>query len=169
VSASRRFDAAADGPSGGAGPLADTDPPLGEREALTMAYVDDELEPGARRRFEAMMADDPELAAEVAAHRVMLDLGHSSGQLEPSEREVRRFWSRFYNRAEWRAGWILLGGGLAVLGTVGCYELIQVTGLSWIVKGAVLSILVGGGLLLWSTCRQRIRTRRFDRYRGVTR
>lgn len=145
------------------------DPPLSEREALMMAYVDDELEPAERRRFEEMMAEDLELAAEVASYRVMLDLGRTSGQLEPTDRELRRFWSRFYNRTEWRIGWGLLGGGALVLAGFGVYELIVVPGVPWIVKGAVLSVLAGGGLLLWSTVRQRIRTGRFDRYRGIVR
>lgn len=145
------------------------DPPITQQEALMMAYVDDELGLADRRRFEAMMVEDHELAAEVAAYRVMLDLGQSSGQLEPTDREVRRFWGRFYNRTEWRAGWTLMVGGLVVLGGIGVYELVQVTGVPWIVKGSVLSILLGGGLLLWSTVRQRLRTGRFDRYRGVTR
>lgn len=145
------------------------DAPLDERQALTMAYVDDELDPASRRRFESMLADDAELAAEVAEYRVMLDLGRSSGQLEPTDREIRRFWGRFYNRAEWRVGWTLLASGLLVLVGVGVYELVQVSGIPWLVKGAVLCTLAGGGILLWSTLRQRLRTCRFDRYRGVMR
>jgi len=40
-----------------------------DRLNRVMAYVDDELDDGARRAFEAEMAADPALAAEVAAHR----------------------------------------------------------------------------------------------------
>ena len=145
------------------------DPPLSDRDALMMGYVDDELDAADRRRFETMMADDPELAAEVAGYRSMIDLSRSSGTLEPTDRELRRFWSRFYNRAEWRVGWVLMIGGLIVLGSVGCYELVQIASVPWVVKGAVLSILLGGGILIWSTTRQKFRSSRFDRYRGVVR
>src|SRR5690606_26880248 len=120
---------------------AEVDEPLGERDALLTAYLDDELGPAERTRFEAMMADDPALAADVAAYRVMADLASSAVALEPTDRELRRFWSRFYNRAEWRTGWSLILVGLVALALVGCYELIRLH-VSWIVKAAVLSILI---------------------------
>ncbi len=148
-------------------PLPD-DPPLSEREALMMAYVDDELRADDRRRFEAMMADDPELAAAVSSHRVLLDIGRASERLEPTDRELRRFWAKFYNRAQWRLGWILILAGSAVLLGFGIYEL-WIAVLPIVIKIAILSIFAGGILLLWSTIRQRMKTGRFDRYRGILR
>ena len=147
----------------------DVDEPIDTRDALMMAYVDDELPPAEREAFEALLASDATLAAETAAYQVMCDLAASSGALEPTERELRRFWAKFYNRAEWRTGWTLMFVGLAVLSLTGCYELIRLAGVPWIVRGAALSILLGAALLLGSTIRQRLRTRRFDRYRGVVR
>jgi hypothetical protein len=54
---------------------------------------------------------------------------------------------------------VLLGYGL--------YELMQIE--SWIIKGSSGSLILGAGLLLWNTIRQKMRTHRLDRYRGVTR
>src|SRR5690606_3043502 len=68
----------------------DLDAPIDTRDALMMAYVDDELGPAEREQFEAMLATDATLAAETAAYRVMCDLATSSGALEPTERELRR-------------------------------------------------------------------------------
>jgi anti-sigma factor RsiW len=147
----------------------DTDRALNEREAMTMAYVDDELPSDERRRFESLLAEDRELAAEVADYQVMLDLGRAAARQEPTDHEMRRFWARLYNKVEWRIGWLLLGAGAAILFVLGVYELCLVTDLPWLVKGALLSMLAGGGLLLASTVRQRVRTTRFDRYRGVQR
>ena len=146
----------------------DDDPPLSEREALLMGYVDGELRLDDRRRFEAMMADDPELAALAAGHRVLLDIGRTSERLEPTDRELRRFWAKFYNRAQWRLGWLLVFLGGAVLLAFGAYELV-IADLHWMFKAGVLSVFVGGVLLLWSTIRQKVKTGRFDRYRGVLR
>ena len=146
----------------------DDDPPLGEREALLMAYVDGELRFEERRRFEAMMAEDPELAAMAADHRVLLDIGRASERLEPTDRELRRFWAKFYNRAQWRIGWLLIFLGGAVLIGFGAYELL-IADLHWMFKIGVLSVFAGGVLLLWSTVRQKVKTGRFDRYRGVLR
>jgi len=44
-----------------------------ERLEQVMAYLDGELDAAARKAFEADMAADPELAAEVAAHRGLAD------------------------------------------------------------------------------------------------
>lgn len=148
---------------------AENDPPLSERDALMMGYVDDELSSADRRRFETMMADDPALATEVADYRTMLDMGKASASLEPTEREMRRFWARFHNRAEWHLGWSLLLGGVAVLLAAGIYEVIISTTLSTMIKAALLSTMAGGAILGWSILRQRRIQLRFDRYRGVMR
>jgi hypothetical protein len=144
------------------------DTPLSERDALLMAYVDGELSAHDRRRFEAMMAEDAELAAIEAEHRMLLDIGRASERLEPTDRELRRFWAKFYNRAQWRTGWVLIFAGSAVAIGFGIYELV-IADLHWLFKTAILSIVLGGVLLLWSTIRQKVRTGRFDRYRGVLR
>lgn len=145
------------------------DPPLAEHEALMMAYVDDELQPEDRRRFESMMAADPGLAAEIADYQTMLELGRATAALEPTDRELRRFWSRFHNRAEWRLGWTLLLGGLAVLTCFGMYECVISDSLPTLVKVATLSVIAGGAILGFSILRQRRTQLRLDRYRGVTR
>ncbi|MCC6781266.1 MAG: hypothetical protein IT457_00370 [Planctomycetes bacterium] len=147
----------------------ETDPPLSEREALTMAYVDDELSHEERQRFEAMMAEDQALAAAVAEQRVMLDLGRAATSVEPTERELRRFWSRFHNRAEWQLGWTLLLGGLAVLAVFGICEVCLAEGLPTMVKVAVLCTIAGAAILCGSVLRQRKLQARLDRYRGVVR
>ena len=145
------------------------DPPLSPREQQMMAYVDDEMSLVERAEFERVMAADEVLAMETVRYRNLLDMSHSLKMQEPSDHEVRRFWSRFYNRTEWRLGWILLVAGAAVLAAHGMYLLLTTGAVSWLVKGSVLSLLVGGGLLIWNTWRLKLRTSRFDRYRGVTR
>jgi len=42
-------------------------------EAILMAYVDGELEPGARAQVEAAMAADPDIARRIARHRAFRD------------------------------------------------------------------------------------------------
>lgn len=147
----------------------DHDAPLDERERLLMAYVDDELDAEERARFERAMAEDPALAEEVAAFRSLLDLSRSMPLAEPTDQEVRRFWARFYNRTEWRLGWILLLGGLAVLVADGVYVVVTTGELDVVQKAGILAALAGTALLLWNTVRLRLRTSRFDRYRGVMR
>ena len=150
-------------------PVQTDDPPLTARQQQMMAYVDDELSPSERNAFEKLMEEDPELALESVNHKNLLDLTRSMALLEPSDREVRRFWARFYNRSEWRLGWCLFIGGLVVLMGEGLYLLVATDWLSGFGKAALLSVLLGAGILFWNTVRLRLRTSRFDRYRGVMR
>ena len=142
--------------------------PLTETQQLLMTYIDDEMGRSQRATFEKRLADDPELAAEAAEYRELMDMTQSMAVIEPTEQEMRRFWSRFYNRAEWRLGWVLLLAGLMVLVMEGLYFLVM-SGIGWHIKTAAISALVGVIVLLWNTVRLKIRTSRFDRYRGVMR
>ena len=150
-------------------PVRTDDPPLTAKQQQMMAYVDDELSPTERSAFEELIEADPELAMETASHKNLLDLSRSLALLEPSDREVRRFWGRFYNRSEWRLGWCMFIGGLVVLVGEGIYLLVATDSLEWYHKAALFSVLLGAGILLWNTVRLRLRTSRFDRYRGVMR
>ncbi|MHC5063005.1 MAG: anti-sigma factor family protein [Planctomycetota bacterium] len=148
--------------------LPSNDAPLTELQARSMAYIDDELDSKERTEFEELLAKDPELAAEVTGHQSLMHLTSSMALLEPGDHEIRRFWAHFYNRNEWRIGWFLLVMGVITLTGFGIFELL-ISGVHWIIKAAVLSALAGGCLVLWSAVRLKVRTARFDRYRGVMR
>lgn len=144
------------------------DAPLTERQARMMAYVDDELDADARRAFEQELAEDPVLAVEVAEYEQLLDLSRSLPLLEPTDHDMRRFWGRYYNRVEWRLGWVLLALGAIVLAATGLIELLLLD-LPWHVRVAIVFAFAGGAIVLCSTLRQRARAHRLDRYRGVLR
>jgi len=147
-------------------PAAGGDPPLSESERLLTGWVDGALSADERAAFERLVAADPELAAAAAQHKQLLDLSHSLHQLEPSDLETRRFWTRFYNRTEWRLGWcLLLGGSVLLFGFA--LEQLLVAELPLLVKIGVCAVLLGGGILTWNNVRLKLRSSRFDRYRGV--
>ena len=129
--------------------------PLSETQELLMAYVDDEMDPEQRADFQQRLADEPELAAEAAEFQELMDVHRTMAVIEPTEQEMR-------------LGWVLLMSGLVVLLAEGIYLLVA-SSVGWHVKGAALSVLLGGAVLLLNTIRLKIRTSRFDRYRGVMR
>ena len=147
---------------------AEPDKPLTETQQLLMAYVDDEMHPSQRVEFEKRLGEDTELAAQAAEFQELMDMTRDMAVVEPTEHEMRRFWAKLYNRAEWQMGWILLLVGLATLLIEGIYLLVF-SQIEWYIKGAVVSALLGGAILVWNTVRLKIRTSRFDRYRGVMR
>jgi anti-sigma factor RsiW len=140
-----------------------------DKQLLLTAWVDGELPPAERARFERMLTEDQSLAAEAAAQKAIADMTRSLSAFEPTEAEMRRFWSSFYNRTEWRIAWVLLIVGLVGLLGEGIYLLLTAQSLSWIIKTAAMSTLAGAALLVWNTARLKMRTSRFDRYRGVMR
>ncbi|MCA8940983.1 MAG: hypothetical protein KDB80_00360 [Planctomycetes bacterium] len=145
------------------------DAPLTDRQLQLMAFLDDEMSPEERARFQREINEDPELAIEVASYRNLVEVTASMRVMEPADHEMRRFWAKFYNRGEWRLGWILIFLGVSVLFGFGIYWLITHEAIPLPVKLAVLSVVAGALILLVNTLRLKIRTHRFDRYRGVLR
>ena len=73
-----------------------------------------------------------------------------------------------YRPAFFASASLLLAAGLLILVGEGIYLLLT-SHTGWHIKAAAISTLVGVVVLLWNTVRLKIRTSRFDRYRGVMR
>jgi hypothetical protein len=145
------------------------EPTPSERQLLLTAWLDGEISPSDRTRFERLLTEDQALAAEATAQKNLVDMTRSLSTLEPTEAEMRRFWSNFYNRTEWQIAWVLLILGVIGLIGEGIYLLLTAADLSWVIKSAAICTLAGALLLVWNTARLKMRTSRFDRYRGVMR
>ena len=145
------------------------DAPITEREARMMAYLDDQLDAADRRAFEAELGTNPDLAIEVARFKTVCDLTDSMRMMEPADHEMRRFWAKFYNRGEWRLGWLLVVLGATTLVGFGLWECASTDELPWTVKCGMFAVTIGSALLLINTVRFKLRTHQFDRYRGVLR
>ena len=149
--------------------MSDSDTPLSELQMKLMTYIDDEMSAKDRSDFDRQLAADPKLAAEVAGLRAVDDATRGLQLAEPTDHEIQRFWWSFYNRGEWRLGWVLLLGGLLVLVGYALYLLIQDPEIHNTIKVATVTTLTGGLIVFWNVLRMKIRTRRLDRYRGVIR
>ena len=149
--------------------MSDSDSPLTQRQMQLMAYIDDEMPAQERTEFEQQLVLDSKLAAEVAEFRRLEDITKALQLAEPSDHEIHRFWESFYNRSEWRLGWILFVVGLAVLSGWGLFELLGNPDLPAIAKVAIVAALFGSSILFWNVLRIKLRTHRLDRYRGVIR
>ena len=88
---------------------------------------------------------------------------------EPTDAETARFWAGFYNRAERRAGWILLLLGLALLAGYASTRLTLADAIPLPVRLGLLGTGLGLFLLFVSVLRLRLRALPFDRYRGILR
>jgi len=138
-------------------------------QLLAMAYVDGELDEGARTELEDRMASAPEIAREVAELQRLAVLTRLVAPAEPMDHE----WARIHAEPTQRAG-SALAWTLVVIGTLG------VVGWSlWLVftdestsplfRGLFGMAVTGFALLFLLVAKNRLRTLPLDPYRDVQR
>ena len=135
-------------------------------ELVAMAYVDGELDEGARLSFEARLAQDPELCKEVAEYRSLQVLARSMAPPEPMDHE----WARLDEDPIQRSLRALGGAGL-LGGTVGlmAWSIYRLTQDEEPGARLVLALIFGLLVLLLATIRGRMRTYHLDPYRNIKR
>ena len=137
-------------------------------ELLCMAYVDDQLDAGARADFERRLADEPALAREVAALQRLELFARTAAPPEPVELAWRRLEAEPLQRTAVTLGWVATVAGALGLGAILVVLLWTARIPTW--ERVVLSLLVGGLTLVFLTvARRRWRSRPFDPYTAVRR
>ncbi len=140
---------------------------------LLAGYVDGELTAAEREAFEAELASDPELKAELQEFRELKEVTGMARYADLPDEVWETYWQSIYRKLERGVGWILFSLGAIVLLGFGLWE-----GLShlwanpeaplWLKLG--VSILGGGSVfLLVSYGRERLFAYNRDRYKEVTR
>ena len=140
---------------------------------LMTAALDGELESGEREQLDALLAADPELAAEWRQLNHLKELTQMSMISNPPEEQWGSYWQSVYNRIERGIGWILVSLGATVLVAFGLWEaigeLFADTDTPGFVKWAILALGTGSAMLLISVIREKIFVRRHDPYKEVER
>lgn len=137
-------------------------------QLLAMAYVDHELGESERTRFEARMAQEPQLAREVMELKRLVLISRTATPAEPIAHEWARLArSPLHRSLRAAATSLLLCGALAAL-IFGAYQL-WIS--QWNLGLRVAGLLVGAGLILslWAAWRARRRTQAYDPYRSIQR
>ena len=90
---------------------------------------------------------------------------------KPKDEVWKAYWSSVYNRLERKAGWIFFSIGLIVLFSLGIYELInqmfQDETTPLIIKLGIMSVMLGGAILLISVIKEQLFTRKRQRYKEI--
>ena len=139
---------------------------------LLSAYADGELEAADRAQVEAWLATD-ERAREELRRVVQMKAFTDHLALVPAPAEAwDEFHEKVYNRSERGLGWTLLSVGLAVVGlyvAVRILPFILSLALPAMVRIGLLLAIAGLLVLLVSAIRERLFTRKRDRYDDVRR
>lgn len=153
------------------------DPPTNQelnrfRQLMTGA-LDNELSAVEQAEFEQMLAASPERQNEWNQHRKLKELTMQLKFTHPPEEVWDRYGVNVYNRIERRAAWILVSLGAMVVLFFAGYKAVESmladTQTPWLAKGGILALLAGGVILFVSVLREKLFTRKTDKYREVQR
>jgi hypothetical protein len=135
---------------------------------MMTGYMDGELAPSDRERFETHLQECDRCQRqlrELVAIKEQLDMFKFK---EPTDAESERYWRSVYNRLERGFGWILFSLGAIILLCYGGFlvleEMLWDTEIPAMIKIGVVSLVVGGAALFVSLLRERLTTRKADRY-----
>jgi predicted anti-sigma-YlaC factor YlaD len=140
---------------------------------LLMGYLDDEISDQERVELEKHLTECDECTKELADFENLKSITDDITLYKPEDEVFDEYWSSIYNRIERSAGWIVLSvSGMLLLFYIGFKmidEIIADPNLSWVFKGALLAFIAALSVLLVSVLRERLNTRKKDRYKDVRR
>ncbi len=148
------------------------DEPLDRFHELAMKALDDELTAEERLEFEKYL-ENPELLREWQAFSKLREVTKTMKLKNPPEEVWDNYWLRVYNRLERGLAWVLFSIGAVVLIVYTLYQavedILQDAQLPLVVKVGILSLMIGGVILLVSVVREKFFVRKRDPYKEVQR
>lgn len=136
-----------------------------EFEVLLSGYLDGELGPAERERFELMLQERPSRRDDLASmQQLVAGTAAVYAGVRPPDAAWDDFLNGVYNRLERRAGWIFLCIGIAGLAIFGLVEFVFEPWASAIEKIILAAPVIGLAVLFISVLRHRLHARKTDRY-----
>jgi hypothetical protein len=149
------------------------DPNFDRFDELMTGELDGELSPAEQAEFERLLAASPERQKKWSEYKKLKELTMQMRFNDPPEEVWDGYWVGIYRRLERGLAWILVSVGLMVLLSYGGYktveEIFKDSQLPWLVKGGSLVLLVGGVVLFVSVLREKLFTRKTDKYKEIQR
>jgi ferric-dicitrate binding protein FerR (iron transport regulator) len=140
---------------------------------LMMAALDHEISEIERLELEEILGRNGELREEWERMRRVKEVTGMISLRKPPDEVWSTYWTSVYNRAERGLAWVLVSLGAIVLGSWGAWEFVSSflaeTETPFLVKGAVLILVIGGVILAVSVVREKLFTRSHDPYREIQR
>ncbi len=138
---------------------------------MLAGYVDGELSDEERQAFEAALAQDPELRAELEEFKRLQEVTGVMQYADLPDEVWDNYWQSIYRKTERGFGWILLSLGAIILLCFGLYEVMRELYVDsqiplW-VKIGVTAGGVGFIILLVSYIRERLFAYNRTRYKEV--
>jgi anti-sigma factor RsiW len=140
---------------------------------LMTGALDGELSAAEQAEFQQLLASAPARQQEWNEYRKLKEVTMKIKFTEPPPEVWDRYWVNVYNRIERRVAWILVSlGAMVVLFFAGIKAVESVLAdaeMPWLVKVAILTLLAGGVILFVSVLREKLFTKKTDRYKEIQR
>jgi hypothetical protein len=150
-----------------------TDEEMNRFRMLLMAAVDGELSAEDEREFKKFLSISPDCQREWEEYRKLKEATMQLKFTQPSEEVWDRYWLNVYNRIERGLGWILTSIGAMIVLFYGAFKavksIIADPKLEWFMKAGILAVLGGLVILLISVLREKLMTRKTDKYKEIQR
>lgn len=146
---------------------------LSRFDQLMMGALDNELSGVERDEFERLLAESPERRKEWAAYKELKELTMKMRYSEPPQEVWDGYWLNVYRRIERSIGWVLISIGAMVLLFYGGFKVVEAilgdANTPWFMKAGILTLMAGGVVLFVSVLREKLFTRKTDKYREIQR
>ncbi len=140
---------------------------------MMMAALDDELPSRERAELERLLSEDAGLREEWDRLVKVKEATAEMKYVEPPDEIWDNYWVSVYNRLERGVGWVLISIGALVLIGWAAWHAVEAmladSDLPGFIKVAVFAVVMGALILLVSVIREKLFTRRSDRYKGIQR
>ncbi|HYG35873.1 MAG TPA: hypothetical protein VEC99_13865 [Clostridia bacterium] len=140
---------------------------------LMTRALDGDLSAREQEEFEQLLASSPERQKEWNDYRKLKELTMQMQFTDPPDEVWDHYWDKVYDRLERRLAWILVSIGAMVVLFYGLFKAVESIWadpqLPWLVKGAILALMAGGVILFVSVLREKLFTRKSDKYKEIQR
>jgi len=130
--------------------------------------LDHELSGAEQEEFDRLLAASPERQREWSEYQKLKEMTMQMKFRDPPEEVWDRYWVGVYNRLERRLAWILVSIGAMIVLFYGGYQAVESILADhrqpWVVRIALLALLAGGVILFVSVLREKLFTRKTDKY-----
>jgi len=140
---------------------------------LLMAAIDHELSPDDEREFQSFLSISADCQREWEEYQKLKEATMQLKFTQPPEEVWDRYWLNVYNRIERGLGWVLTSIGATVMLFYGAFKAVESIvadpKLEWFAKAGILAVLGGLAILLVSVLREKLMTRKTDKYKEIQR
>ena len=140
---------------------------------LLTAAVDGELTPEDEREFNRLLSGSADCQREWEEYGKLKEATMQLKFTQPSEEVWDRYWLNVYNRIERGLGWILTSIGAMIVLFYAAFKAVESIiadpKLEWYLKAGILAVVGGLVILLVSVVREKLMTRKTDKYKEILR